>query len=62
MDDELTLAYAENDRLLEQRTALLEALQGMLGCCFDMERNDETMAAVKKAMRVIYEVTGEHYG
>ncbi len=38
---------------------LVEALQAMLGCCYDMERNDETTAAVKSAMKAIYKATGD---
>ena len=38
---------------------LLEALQAMLGCCYDMERNVETIVAVKSAMEAIYKATGD---
>lgn len=46
-------------RLHEVNAELVEALQAMLGCCYDMERNDETLAAVKGAMKAIYKATGE---
>lgn len=55
----LRLLYAENQRLHEVNAELVEALQSMLGCCYDMERNDETLAAVKGAMKAIYKATGE---
>ena len=49
----------ERKRLHEVNAELVEALQAMLGCCYDMERNDETLAAVKSAMKAIYKATGE---
>lgn len=52
-------AAAELRRLHEVNAELVEALQSMLGCCYDMERNDETLAAVKGAMKAIYKATGE---
>ena len=52
-------AAAELRRLHEVNAELVEALQAMLGCCYDMERNDETLAAVKGAMKAIYKATGE---
>lgn len=55
----LRLLYAENQKLHEVNAELMEALQAMLGCCYDMERNDETLAAVKGAMKAIYKATGE---
>jgi hypothetical protein len=45
--------------LIAAAPELLAALQAMLKCCYDMERNDETLAAVKSAMKAIYKATGE---
>jgi hypothetical protein len=46
-------------QLYEVNAELVRALQAMLGCCYDMERNDETIAAVKLAMKAIYSATGD---
>ena len=48
-----------NARLIDAAPDLLHALQAMLDCCYDMERNDQTIAAVKEAMMAIYKATGE---
>ena len=51
---------ADKQKLLaESAPELLSALQAMLKCCYDMERNDETLAAVKGAMKAIYKATGD---
>ena len=50
--DELRRLHAVN-------TELLAACQAMLACCYDMERNDETLAAVKATMLAIAKATGE---
>ena len=49
----------ENARLIDAAPDLLDALKAMLDCCYDMERNDKTIAAVKAAMNAIYKATGE---
>lgn len=49
----------ENARLIDAAPDLLDALKAMLECCYDMERNDQTIAAVKAAMNAIYKATGE---
>ena len=49
----------ENARLIDAAPELLDALKAMLECCYDMERNDQTIAAVKAAMNAIYKATGE---
>lgn len=46
-------------KLIDAAPDLLHALQAMLECCYDMERNDQTLAAVKAAMNAIYKATGE---
>jgi hypothetical protein len=48
-----------NARLIDAAPDLLHALQAMLECCYDMDRNDQTIAAVKEAMSAIYKATGE---
>lgn len=50
---------AADANLIAAAPELLEALQAMLSCCYDMERNDETTAAVKSAMKAIYKATGD---
>lgn len=53
------LAAAELRRLHAVNTELLAACQAMLACCYDMERNDETLAAVKATMLAVAKATGE---
>lgn len=38
---------------------LLEALTALLECCYDIERNDETVAAVSAAWAAIHEAQGD---
>ena len=52
-------ACAELRRLHAVNTELLAACQAMLACCYDMERNDETLAAVKATMLAVAKATGE---
>ena len=52
-------AAAELRRLHAVNTELLAACQAMLACCYDMERNDETLAAVKATMLAVAKATGE---
>lgn len=52
-------AAAELRRLHAVSTELLAACQAMLACCYDMERNDETLAAVKATMLAVAKATGE---
>ena len=52
-------AAAELRRLHEVNAELMEAAQAMLAVCYDMERNDETLAAVKKTMKAVFKATGE---
>lgn len=42
-----------------QRDELLAACKAMLACCYDLERNEETLAAVKTTMAAIAKATGE---
>jgi hypothetical protein len=51
-------AAAELRRLHEVNAELMEAAQAMLAVYYDMERNDETLAAVKKTMKAVYKATG----
>ena len=46
-------------RLHTVNTELLAACQAMLASCYDMERNDETLAAVKATMLAVAKATGE---
>lgn len=46
-------------RLIAAAPDLLEACRAMLDCCYDMDRNDETLAAVKATMKAIAKATGE---
>ena len=46
-------------RLIAAAPELLEACKAMLACCYDLERNDETLAAVKTTMYAIAKATGE---
>lgn len=48
-----------NARLIAAAPDLLEACRAMLDCCYDMDRNDETLAAVKATMKAIAKATGE---
>ena len=48
-----------NAALLAAAPALLEACQDMLACCYDMERNDETLSAVKATMYAIAKATNQ---
>ena len=50
---------AELRRLHETNQELLAACNAMLACCYDMERNDETLAAVKATMLAVAKATGE---
>ena len=52
-------AAAELRRLHEVNAELVEAAQAMLAVCYDIERNDETLAAVKKTMKAIFTATRE---
>jgi len=52
-------AAAELRRLHEVNAELVEAAQAMLAVCYDLERNDETLAAVKKTMKAVFKATGE---
>jgi len=52
-------AAAELRRLHAENQELLSACRAMLACCYDMERNDETLAAVKATMLAIAKATGE---
>jgi hypothetical protein len=49
-----------NARLIAAAPELLAAAQAMLAVCYDLERNDETLAAVKKTMIAIAKATGEN--
>lgn len=49
----------DNARLIAAAPDLLKAAQAMLSCCYDLERNDETLAAVKMTMKAIATATGE---
>lgn len=42
-----------NARLISAAPDLLEALKAMLRCCYDVERDDETLAAVLAAEAAI---------
>ena len=46
-----------NARLIAAAPALLEALRGMLSCCYDEERDDETIKAVEAARSAIAKAT-----
>jgi hypothetical protein len=48
-----------NARLIAAAPDLLAACKAMLACCYDLERNDETIAAVKTTMAAITKATGE---
>ncbi len=48
-----------NARLIAAAPELLKAAQAMLDVCYDLERNDDTLAAVKKAMLAVAKATGE---
>jgi hypothetical protein len=48
-----------NARLIAAAPELLAAAQAMLACCYDLERNDETIAAVKATMQAIAKATGK---
>jgi hypothetical protein len=48
-----------NARLIAAAPDLLKAAQAMLACCYDLERNDETLEAVKVTMKAIAVATGE---
>ena len=52
-------AMEANARLIAAARDLLKACRAMLACCYDMERNDETVAAVKATMYAIAKATGE---
>ena len=56
--DLLTVEEADA-RLIAAAPDLLEAAKAMLACCYDLERNDETLAAVKATMYAIAKATGE---
>jgi len=47
-------------RLIAAAPELLAAAQAMLAVCYDLERNDETLTAVKKTMTAIAKATGEN--
>ena len=49
----------ENARLIAAAPDLLAACKAMLACCYDLERNDETLSAVKTTMYAIAKATGE---
>ena len=55
----VAITNAQNASLIAAAPDMLAALQGMLDCCYDLERNDETLAAVKAAMKAIAKATGE---
>ena len=46
-------------KLIAAAPEMLDALRQMLACCYDIERNDETIAAVKAAMKAVLNATGE---
>ena len=46
-----------NARLIAAAPDLLEALRGMLSCCYDEERDDETIKAVEAARTAIAKAT-----
>ena len=46
-------------RLIAAAPDLLHACRSMLSCCYYMERNDETLAAVKSTMKAIAKATGD---
>lgn len=48
-----------NAALIAAAPDLLKACQNMLACCYDMERNDETLAAVKSTMYAIAKATNQ---
>lgn len=48
-----------NARLIAAAPDLLEACKAMLACCYDLERNDETIAAVETTRAAIAKATGE---
>lgn len=45
-------------KLIAAAPDLLAAAQAMLACCYDLERDDETIAAVKAARAAIAKATG----
>ena len=61
--DETLIVYGQvkdaDARLISAAPDLLEACRAMLDCCYDMDRNDETLAAVKATMKAIAKATGE---
>lgn len=46
-----------NARLIAAAPDLLKALQDLLACCYDIERDDETVAAVNATRAAIAKAT-----